>query len=512
LQLGHQGFAGLARVRPLIFRFEHHVAVGDVRRHRIGGDFGGAGAGKDAFHFRHFRQNQRLQALLHVHRLRQAGARHAQRLQGKIPFTEARHKLAAHAAGEHAAEHDHGQCRAHRNGTMRHHPGQRRCINATCAAHHRALFFLDLTGDEQRDGRRDEGHGKQHGPEQSDDHGKRHRMEHFPFDAAQGEDRQVHDHDDQLAKNQRSPRLFGRRKHFSETFRAGQQAPVMLLRMGQTAQGVFDDHHRTVDDDAEVQRAETHQVGADLVAEHAGEGEQHRQRNHHCGNQRGADVAEEQEQNRDHQNRAFDEVLFHRGDGLVDQVRAVVHRHGDHALRQGFIDLFELAGDRLRHGATVLADQHEHRAEHHFTAVFSSRATAQFAADFHGGNVLHPDRRAVDVGHDDVGDVFGARHLPRRTDQQLLAAALDVTGADVGVVALQRRDQIGEREFVRSEAFWVRRNLIFLGETTDGVDLGDTRHVAQLRLDDPVLNHPQIGRCVGRAVILQRALLRFHCP
>jgi hypothetical protein len=35
------------------------------------------------------------------------------------------------------------------------------------------------------------------------------------------------------------------------------------------ADAVLHDHHRAVDDDAEVQRPQAHQVGADLVADHA---------------------------------------------------------------------------------------------------------------------------------------------------------------------------------------------------------------------------------------------------
>ncbi|MCY1185059.1 hypothetical protein D9M73_258070 [compost metagenome] len=112
-----------------------------------------------------------------------------------------------------------------------------------------------------------------------------------------------------------------------EAFGAGQQTAMMLLGMGETADRILDDHHRAIDDDAEVQRAEAHQVGADLVAEHAGEGKQHRQWNDHRGDQRGADVAEEQEQNHDHQDRAFDQVLLHRGNGFVDQIGPVIDRH-----------------------------------------------------------------------------------------------------------------------------------------------------------------------------------------
>ncbi|MNN99759.1 hypothetical protein D3C81_2194880 [compost metagenome] len=61
--------------------------------------------------------------------------------------------------------------------------------------------------------------------------------------------------------------------------------------MGQSPHAVLNDHHGTIDDDTEVERTETHQVRADLVADHAREGEQHRQRDHHRGDQRGTDVA-----------------------------------------------------------------------------------------------------------------------------------------------------------------------------------------------------------------------------
>jgi hypothetical protein len=41
-----------------------------------------------------------LDLLLHLHRLRQAGAGNAQRLDGEVAFVEAGHELAAHARGQ----------------------------------------------------------------------------------------------------------------------------------------------------------------------------------------------------------------------------------------------------------------------------------------------------------------------------------------------------------------------------------------------------------------------------
>ena len=48
-----------------------------------------------------------------------------------------------------------------------------------------------------------------------------------------------------------------------EALGAGQQPAALLLLLGQQAQAVLDDDHGAVDDDAEVDRAEAHQVGAD---------------------------------------------------------------------------------------------------------------------------------------------------------------------------------------------------------------------------------------------------------
>ena len=73
-------------------------------------------------------------------------------------------------------------------------------------------------------------------------------------------------------------------------------APVLLLR--EQAQAVLDDDDGAVDDDAEVDGAEAHQVGADLRLDHAGDGDQHRERDDAGRRERGAKIAENQKQDR----------------------------------------------------------------------------------------------------------------------------------------------------------------------------------------------------------------------
>ena len=65
------------RIGPLLTRFEHDVAVRNIGRHGIGGDLRRAGARKHALDFRELLFERSLDLHLHLHRLRQAGARYA---------------------------------------------------------------------------------------------------------------------------------------------------------------------------------------------------------------------------------------------------------------------------------------------------------------------------------------------------------------------------------------------------------------------------------------------------
>ena len=122
---------------------------------------------------------------------------------------------------------------------------------------------------------------------------------------------------------------------------------MVFLRMRQSPHTVFDNHHRAIDDDAEVERAQAHQVRTDLVVHHPREGEQHRQRNDRRGNQRRADVTQEKEQNYDDEHRAFKKVLLDGRNGLVDQTCPVVYRYDLHTFRHRTVNGSDLFIDRF---------------------------------------------------------------------------------------------------------------------------------------------------------------------
>ena len=516
--LGHRrlhGFdqVGLAalRIGPFRLRLQHDEVVGDVGRHRVGGDLGRAELSENPVHLRELLDGL-LQLRLHLDRLRQAGAGNSQGMQSDIAFVKTRHELAAHAGGQQRGER-HGDNRDGQDERLVEH-GQieHRRVAALGPPHQAVFLFADLVADQQRHGGRNEGDRQDHGAQQGGHHGECHRVEHLALHAGEREDRQVHHHDDELAEQQRLACFPSGREHFVKALVARQCSPRHGLRMSQPPHAVLHDHHGAVDDNAEVQRPQAHQVSTDLVGDHAGEGEQHGKRDDQGSDDRRADVAEKQEQDHDHQNSALDQILLDGIDRLVHQYRAVIDGLGDHAFWQGAVDLFQALGDSLGDRAAVFSDQHEHGAEHHLATILGCGAGAQFLADADFGHIPNSDRDGLTATHNDVADVFDVGDLAGRTDQILLAALFDITGAHVAVVALDRADQILQCQAVSNQLVGQGRDLKFLGVTADGVDLGHAGHIAQLRFDDPVLDLAQVGGGVGRAIGLARAFPGLDRP
>ena len=121
--------------------------------------------------------------------------------------------------------------------------------------------------------RQDEGAG------QREHHRRGHRREHLALDALEGEQRREDQQDDRLA-------VGGRPRHLPRRLRPPRPAaprtdrarPSSSRLQRQPAQRVLDHHHRAVDDQAEVERAEAHQIAADVEAVHRRRREQEGQR------------------------------------------------------------------------------------------------------------------------------------------------------------------------------------------------------------------------------------------
>jgi len=160
---------------------------------------------------------------------------------------------------------------------------QHRRINAFRGADDEVFLLLNVPAQQQRDGGRNKGQRQRERREQRHDHGERHRAEHLALDARQREQRQIdeddHEHADQTW-----------REHFACGGEDGMQALVQrqqtlltMLAFGKAQDAVLNDDDCAIDDQAEVERTQTHQVGTDLRLHHAGHQHQHGQRNDHRG-------------------------------------------------------------------------------------------------------------------------------------------------------------------------------------------------------------------------------------
>jgi hypothetical protein len=110
---------------------------------------------------------------------------------------------------------------------------------------------------------------------------------------------------------------------------------------------------------------------------------------------------------------------------------------------------------------------------------------------------------------DDVLDVVLGGQEPLAADQVLLGVLLDVRAAGIGVVLLQRRDHVVEREVEAGQVIGTDLDLVGLELAAEGVDLDHAGHAAQPRRDLPLEDRAQLHR---KGVWWSAAALRTGWP
>ena len=290
LNFRHQVRLELARVGPLITRLDHHEGVSHRRRHRVGGDLSRTNLRPHSLHFWELQQTFFHDAL-HAQGLGHAGAGNTHGLKREVALIQAGNKLATHARGEQPTANQQGDRTDGHQLAATQAQIQQRFVAPTEPAHQPVLFLFDLATEQHRHGSGHEGQGQDHRARQRQHHGDGHRVEHLSFHTGQGKDRQVDGGDDAQTEQARSDH-FGRCAggHFKTLFQR-HLTPEFMLTFAKATQAVLDDDDRAVHDQAEVQRAQAHQVGRHATARHTGQGEQHRQWNHRSRDQSSSEVA-----------------------------------------------------------------------------------------------------------------------------------------------------------------------------------------------------------------------------
>jgi hypothetical protein len=248
---------------------------------------------------------------------------------------------------------------------------------------------------------------------------------------------------------------------FVQSLLEREQAALVVLLLREPPQAVLDDDDRAVDDQAEVDRAQRHEVAAHLVCTMpvavmsiesgiaSAQMSAARQLPSRQSSTTITRIAPSSE--------VLLTVAIVASTSLV-RLRTVL------ALIPGgqrALDLGHLRVHRRRDRAAVRADQHDGRADDHVLAVLarrpvrSSRPPRRRWAD----DVAHVDRDAVARADDDALDLLDRLDAAGGADEVTLALVLDVARAGGDVVLLQRLDDVAnvspyETSFIGSGWTW----------------------------------------------------------
>ena len=365
------------------------------------------------------------------------------------------------------------------------------------------------THDHRRD-HRHIGEAEQDGPDEGEGERERHGLKHLATDAGEEENGGEDDEDDDLP-------VKGRVHH-----RAGggdadlvhvplREAGVRWQRAAEAALELVDsalhDDDGAVDDNAEVDGSEAHQIGPHAEDAHQDEGEEQREGNERGRDDAAAQAAEQQHQHEHHDESALGEIARYGRRGAVYELRAVEKRLDAYAGRQGALHLGEALLHTVDHLVRVLPLEHHYRAAHGLVAVLCERAVAHLRAIVDIiGSVAHGDGHTALVLHHDAANVIEALHHALAADETGLMILLDVGSARVEVVAPEGLYQVTYGDMHGVEMPGREGYLILLHAAAEGVDLHHARYHAQLPLHCPVLYGAQLLRRILRGVGLERVL------
>ncbi len=119
-------------------------------------------------------------------------------------------------------------------------------------------------------------------------------------------------------------------------------------------------------------------------------------------------------------------------------------------------------------------------------------------ANLHVGDVTNPHRRAFIGDKHDVLDLFDAGHAAQAMHKPRFAPRDDLPATDVVVVLLQRLKDIPERQAILEKSVGGHDDMKLLLFAAPRVHLRNTRHLAQLRLDDPIVKRAKLFQCAMR--------------
>jgi len=135
--------------------------------------------------------------------------------------------------------------------------------------------------------------------------------------------------------------------------------PSAVLTLAEMTHDVFHHDDRTINDEAEVDGTEAHQVSADVIAHHAGHGKEHGKWDDERDDEGGAEVPEQRKEHDDDEQCALGQVRLHSRESSADEVTAIIEGADDDALRELGLYLGELRPHGLGDEAVCFPGEHD---------------------------------------------------------------------------------------------------------------------------------------------------------
>ncbi len=497
---------------PLVLALHHDDQVLAFDGHGVGGDLARPDLAHDLCHFREFLQQDLGEFIAHMDALGEVAALTDSDVGGEVALVQFGNELATKPVEDEDRCHEQHQCAAdHQCATAQERSELWRVPLLQAVDHAFTPTFLRryVAVEEERRCPGYVGEAEQQRTDDGEADGERHRAEHLALDTDQGENGHVHDEDDDLTEHGALHDAACALDGFIVHVRLGKSLACEALVQGEHEPLHHD--HSPVHDQAEVERAHAHEVGALARDHHATDGEEQRERDHAGHDQSSAPIAQHQDQHADHDQRAEQEVLFHRADRLAHELGAVHEGVHMHAFGQAALHIFHARFHGVHRGQCVRAAQHQHHAAHGLAFAVARHGTiAHSMTEPYFGHIADAYRASAACAHDDVLHVLQRGHDAFTPDEVDVRPFLDVATARIAVVVLQRCEHIDEREPRTCKPPRIHAHLVLLEQAAEAAHVDHALNAQQLLAHDPILYGAQFEQVVlvfVRAIHRQRVLV-----
>ena len=252
--------------RPLLERFHHDHHVGILHGHRVGRNLRRADFSHDVPDFRKIVHQRLLRLLRELDAPRERTSGRKGHLHGEITLVERRDKLRPQPREK--QETSDKRCERHPDGrpTEPQADFQAPLVNSIQPFEEtvcQRAFGADAAFEEQRGHHRHISQRQDQRPDDAEHERLGHRCEIFALDARQRQNREENDQDDDDGKGRRTDYIACARNNLLVHLLRGERLAEERLAV-YVGEDSLHDHDRTVDDDAEVNGPEAHQVGRDI--------------------------------------------------------------------------------------------------------------------------------------------------------------------------------------------------------------------------------------------------------